>query len=150
MGAGYKVECNKCGYAKTFFLGSGMMFPSVYESVIADIQNGKYGEEWRDYVASTPGTVVSAEKELYQCAHCNNLVQDYNLSLYVSKDGSAPEHGYWAPWCDHEGYRFIKSFVHRCPRCKARMRKTEIGRFLSIPCPECGSDLLIEDSILWD
>lgn len=149
MGVGFKVECTRCKYKKTFFLGSGMMLPRVYKDVITDVKAGKYGEEWKDYISGTPGAVVSVETELYQCRNCNYLLQDYNLSLYVSNNEAPPEHGYWAPWCDHD-YSFVKSYPHKCPKCRRRMHKVSIDSSTHLSCPECGSNLEIEDGILWD
>ena len=120
MGAGYEVECLNCNYKSIFFLGSGMILPRIYEDVITNVKNGEYGDEWKEYIASIPGAVVSVEKELYQCGICNALLSEYNLALYKSKNGTPPEHGYWAPWCDHD-YTFVKSYRHKCPKCSRRI-----------------------------
>ena len=91
MGTGYEATCSKCTYHAEFFLGSGMLFPNTYKSVQKDIRNGKYGEEWKAFLADNPGAVFNAERELYRCRKCNQLLVDYNLSLYVSEDGQPPE-----------------------------------------------------------
>lgn len=150
MGTGYEATCSKCTYHAEFFLGSGMLFPNTYKSVQKDIRNGKYGEEWKAFLADNPGAVFNAERELYRCRKCNQLLVDYNLSLYVSEDGQPPEHGYWAVWGYHgKDYKFVKRYTHRCPRCSSRMVKQDpLGS--AIPCPECGANLIVEGSILWD
>ena len=84
MGAGYNVKCSKCKYHTQFFLGSGMLFPTVYKRIHEAIEKGKYGEEWKSFLESNPGAVFDGEKELYRCPKCNNLIEDYNLSLYVT------------------------------------------------------------------
>ena len=151
MGAGYDVTCSKCKFQKRFLLGSGMLFPSTYKEVTEKIKKGKYGEEWKSFLINTPGAVFDAEKELYQCSKCNNLVTDYNLSLYVSIDGQPPEHGYWCNWgYFDQKYKFVKSYIHRCPKCNSRMRKLNPDASASIPCPKCGAELIIHGGILWD
>ena len=151
MGIGYNVKCSKCNYHKEFFLGSGMLFPVTYEKVQKKIMKGEYGDEWKSFLERNPGAVFDGEKELYRCHKCNNLVEDYNLSLYLSKDGQPPEHGYWCNWGYHDKeYKFVKSYVHKCPTCSRRMAKLNPDVSTSIPCPKCSSDLIIDGSILWD
>jgi len=151
MGAGYNVKCSKCKYHTQFFLGSGMLFPTVYKRIHEAIKKGKYGEEWKSFLESNPGAVFDGEKELYRCPKCNNLIEDYNLSLYVREDGQPPEHGYWCNWGyrDKE-YRFVKSYIHRCPKCSRRMAKLNLDSSASVPCPKCGANLIIDTGILWD
>ena len=150
MGTGYEATCSKCTYHSEFFLGSGMLFPNTYKSVQKDISNGKYGEEWKAFLADNPGAVFNAERELYRCRKCNQLLEDYNLSLYISEDGQPPEHGYWAVWGYHgKDYKYVKRYTHRCPKCSSRMVKQD-PRHSAIPCPECGANLILEGGILWD
>ncbi len=150
MGTGYEATCSKCTYHAEFFLGSGMFFPNAYKSIRADILKGKYGEEWKSFLADNPGAVFNGEKELYRCRKCNQLLVDYNLSLYVSEDGQPPEHGYWTVW-GYQGkkYKFVKCYIYKCPRCSNRMVKQD-PHDSAIPCPECGSNLIVEGGIYWD
>ena len=151
MGTGIEYKCPKCSFQKSFHLGSGFGYPSVYQEVIDKIRKGAYGKEWKMFFEEHPGAVVNAEIELYRCPACNHLEEDYNLSLYEHKEGRPPEYGYWISWGDEkQNYRYIKSYKHHCPKCGKRMKKITEDT-APIPCPKCG-EILEQDPWLvkWD
>ena len=151
MGTVRTVTCTKCGFTGTYFLGCGMMFPQVYQEAVGKIRRGEYGQQLRSFFEKYPGAVVNAVTELYQCGGCGHLQEDYNLSLYVHKNGQPPENGYWMRSTDYdEQYSYIRSYVHKCPECGQRMHKIteEMG---PIRCPECGEMLEGDPCLaLWD
>ena len=151
MGIGRTMKCSKCGYHKTFYLGSGMGFPQEYKKVVMKIRKGTYGKELQNFFENYPGAVVNAETELYQCPGCNYLQADHNLSLYVHKQGQPPENGYWIKYLDfNQEYSYVRSYAHKCPKCRQRMRHITDSTS-PVPCPECG-ELLEEDlgMMRWD
>ena len=104
---------------------------------------------WKQFFDDEPNAVVNCETELYQCPACHELTSEYDLSLYrrVKDDGSPIV--YWSH-AGNEDFQFVKSFVHKCPRCSTRMRKIQ-GIPESIICPDCGAEIAIEPvSFLWD
>lgn len=149
MGYGVELKCNHCDFEGRYLLGIGRMFPLVVREVEQDIRRGKYGEEWQRFFEENPGAAVNIQKELYQCPDCNELKQDYNLSLYLPKDGS-PETRELLVFNPGEYGKYVKSFVHQCPKCGARMHQIEDRDFLHLPCPKCGETLEMDNSMLWD
>lgn len=59
MRAGFSFTCQKCGNEYRAFLGSGMMYPSIYERVLGEIQSGKYGAELQELSNTIPYVAVS-------------------------------------------------------------------------------------------
>ncbi|MGI6042044.1 MAG: hypothetical protein ACOYBH_07475 [Candidatus Alectryocaccobium sp.] len=138
MGYGFEVKCKKCKFKQMYLLGVGMMFPEVYRRIVESVRNGEYGE------------VIRAEQRLYQCSYCNNIEQDYDLSLYLNKNETASEYGYWSYDGDfnHE-YKFVKSYVHKCSKCSKRMHVVKNYENTTLPCPKCGSNLKMDYGIRW-
>lgn len=151
MGYGFEVKCKKCKFKQMYLLGVGMMFPEVYRRIVESVRNGEYGEEWKECFKKNTGAVIRAEQRLYQCSYCNNIEQDYDLSLYLNKNETAPEHGYWLYDGDfnHE-YKFVKSYVHKCSKCSKRMHVVKNYENTTLPCPKCGSNLKIDYGIRLD
>lgn len=150
MGAGVAVKCKKCKFKATYHLGVGMMFPRVYERVVSEVKDGRYGEEWKQFFDDNTGAAIMCEQRLYQCPSCNNLIQNYDLSLYNHKNGEPPEHNYWAHWCDfdHE-YELVKNYIHNCPKCGNEMHEWKYSE-KDIACPKCGEALKVDTGIMWD
>lgn len=82
----------KCKYKGEYHLGVGMMFPRVYQRIVEAVRAGEYGEEWKKFFGEKMGAAIMAEQRLYQCSACNLLEQEYDLSLYLNKNGTPPEH----------------------------------------------------------
>ena len=152
MGSGITLKCPKCSFKKAYHMGVGFMFPRVYDRVVKAIKNYDYGAEWLDFFRDHPGAAIDAKKELYHCRLCNAIIDDYNLDLYESKNGTPPENGYVALWADldHE-YEFVKHYTHHCPICDGRMKRIHTKKdFDAIPCPRCGTTLIAKQDFMWD
>ncbi len=151
MGHGLIVKCKKCKTEKAFNTGIGMAFPSEYKDITDGINKGDYGKEWQAFFEENPGPAVNANRSIYQCEACHELVEEYNLSLYNNKKGNPPEHGVCFPWeLSEGGYEFVKEYEHRCPKCGKVMRRIDEGNVPSLPCPKCGRKLIIVDEVMWD
>lgn len=151
LGYGMVLECKKCKFKNSFFLGVGMLFPSDYEKIVEDIYRGVYGEEYKRFFEENAGAAVKAEQSMYQCPACNHLIQDYDMSLYVKEKGEPPKNNYCAYWCDddHE-YKFVRNYIHKCPKCTKRMHKVTDFENNAVPCPKCGDKMVIENGLHWD
>ena len=146
MGAGFGFTCKKCGNEYQAFLGSGMMYPSIYEEVMGEIQSGKYGAELQELSNTIPYVAVDAEDAVYYCRNCGIWEVSPNLSLYGPRDmeyiqreieefGHSP-----CPWKStlRAHYRIIRRYYHKCGKCGRRMRQLSSHETSSLPCPKCG------------
>lgn len=146
MGAGFSFTCKKCGNEYRAFFGSGMMYPSIYERVMGEIQSGKYGAELQELSNAIPYVAVDAENTVYYCKDCVIWEVSPNLSLYAPRDmeyiqreierfGHSPY-----PWKStlRSHYRIIKRYYHKCDKCGHRMRQLSLSDISSLPCPKCG------------
>ncbi len=150
MGCGFGLKCSCCGLEYDVCTGIGMLFPQVYEKLLSDIKQGKYGPEWKELALSEEYIAVEAERFLFVCDNCHNWKVDYGLSLYAPNDPEAikkkkygiktveewGEVPYVISWDD---YHLIRSYEHKCERCGCNLRKGLESEMLSLPCPKCGN-----------
>ena len=148
MGNGVGFRCGKCGYGFTAYLGVGFDFPEVYRETVSAVQEGEYGQEWKELFERTPGAAVDANRELYVCSACGGYREDLNLTLYGPKDPGVskvhdgrfsvanPAEGaeYVAPWELGDEYRVVKVYRHMCA-CGNRMHRLRVDDRLK--CPWC-------------
>lgn len=153
MGTGIVISCPYCDYNDRFMLGSGMMFPAVYQATVKNVMSGKYGAEWNSLLEENRGAVIHAGKELYQCPKCHTLETRPNLSIYEGTNGTTDK-GYWPYWIK-DGYTLVKRYAHKCSACSETMIQVQIGddgecEQPVLPCPKCGAKLKIAGGICWD
>lgn len=155
MGAEWNLLCPKCGTEYSVRLGIGYVFPLEYKETVNEIKAGKYGTDWQKLFGSVPGAAVNAEAEFYVCAFCGGFSNEKNLSVYSPKGKSREAHTdqTGSKYCTlddlKEGYRLVKSYVHKCPECGKRMHKYRPGDLLK--CPHCKEKSMdIETGALWD
>ena len=86
MGRGKTYICKHCNKKVNLFLGIGFSFPDVYQEKVADICDGKYGEEWQHLYQSEEFVAVNAEIYLYLCRKCGHWETESSMDLYVPKD----------------------------------------------------------------
>ena len=161
----YLFHCDHCGYDDDIFVGTGMLFPVVYDELVEKIITGFYGEKWQSLFMSNTNTIVDGTLTLYVCSSCGHYLSDYNLGLYALKDGlsesekklAGQDHPddemqfvylYGITW-PKQYYRKIGDYVHRCPSCQKRMH---IGGYNDKPvCPKCGENGTIGiGRVIWD
>ena len=152
MGSGIGYKCSKCGKRYSVCTGIGMMYPAVYEKLMKDIKEGKYGEEWKILSESEPNVAVDAERYLYICSKCPHWDVDYGLSLYAPNAPMTKDTDYVMPVDLKENYHLIKRRAHKCEKCGSDMHKARKGDKNDLPCPECGGVLVKGhvELIMWD
>ena len=164
MGHGYGFICEKCGYEYRATTGAGMLFPIVYEETVEDIKKGKYGKERQRIMLKEPYAAVAAEEELYICSNCGNWKVAQNLSIYRPKDAeqiaktefgikTAEEWGYVPYVMDDDlesDYELVKTYVHKCGRCRQIMHIADETESGNLKCPKCGTMNEAETEIMWD
>lgn len=162
---GYLFHCKHCGFKDDILVGAGMLFPIIYDEIVEKIKSGFYGEKWQTLFTTNKKTIVDGTLSFYTCSSCGHYASEYNLGLYVLKDGLIDEeiqragqdpqveemkyvYLYSMLW-PIQYYRKIGSYVHRCPSCNKRMH---VGGYKDKPvCPKCGKHGNIEkSSIIWD
>ena len=150
MGTGIGLKCPKCSFHEKYYLGTGMLLPVTYTEVVDGIRNGEYGSEWQDYFKKHRGAAVDVDREVYHCPQCNAIVEDYNLDLYCTINGSPFSDSYFDPEGSHPGFKLIKHHPHPCPKCGGQMERADRNDQKSLPCPECGTTLIFSDDCIWD
>ena len=168
MGMGFNFICEKCGREYGYGVGIGFMFPRAYEELIKKVKKGKYGKEWKDIANNTENVAIDAEEYLYVCPKCGSWKAEEGLSLYIPKETKEPKGdtnnepwaigfdysnaSYVTSWDLKEHYKLLKSYIHKCPKCKTRMHKASSDELYNVPCPKCGGNPIPEsvESFLWD
>lgn len=166
MGVGINIGC-KCD-KKECMLGVGMMFPSVYTDTIMNARNGKFGKTTQEIMQQNKYAVMDVGYVLFYCDKCGYIKSDDPLDIYIAKDiesfkkreygiktveewGEVP---YWsAPSEEDEDYNdFIKVYthIHRCPKCRHKMKIVTEEYLKNTPCPKCGEKHEILETMLWD
>jgi len=165
MGEGLCFRCQKCGEDFTAYTGIGFSFPRVYQDVVAAIQKGKYGKEWKKLFKATPGAAVNAEQELFVCPDCGRFDSFVNLSLYAPKEpGLSKFHDipfstvdpcfdmeYVMPRDLETDYQLVKQYPHVCQKCGKEMKPYSKGKRMK--CPRCNDGWLEQNPagrVLWD
>lgn len=165
MGAGYVIKCNNpfCKFERHLFAGIGMRFPAIYEEVLEKARKGEFSQEHADFLREHPDGALDAERKIFQCKCCGYYFTDYDLSMYLPKDGieKNPSKGRWSvafpaegrhyvsPYALSSGYKLYRAQSHYCPKCNGEAIETEDVKDVSEKCPNCGKKLEVH-SVLWD
>lgn len=166
MGQGVMYKCSKCHKSYNANWGVGFLFPQVYEKMMKDIKNGKYGAEWQKIVLSDETIAADAEEYIYVCRKCGNWGIEPGLSLYAANNQDAAqectEERRWfsrgtgvfvAPYELGENYHILKCRIHQCSKCGSRMHKATVIEAYNLKCPHCGSEPdenTKREKIMWD
>lgn len=164
MGSGYDFKCKKCKTKYSAMPGIGMMYPKVYQEVVEDIKNGKYGPECQEIMNSEEFVAVNAEREIYICNECKHWETDLNLALYRPKNAEAirtkqygiktvEEWGYVPYVMGYDlkaEYSLVEVFVHKCKKCRKRMHNATDEELQTLPCPKCGTENATSGLLMWD
>ena len=163
MGQGTVFCCSRCGHTETALSGIGFRFPEEYRETVEKIQEGKYGEAWKELFGSIPGAAVNAERELYVCPDCGAFAAEANLTIYEMKQAVASHPGnprrsvalpptgeeYVLPDELRRDYRLVRTYPHNCPECGKRMHRLRPDDRMK--CPVCKEgEMKPQEGILWD
>ena len=131
MGTGITVHCESCNYYREFYLGLGMMYPSL-ENVI------DWVDQWRrtevlEILQNHKVERRNYENKLYGCTNCAGLYERFYVKI------------------DYDGGEVYETDF-MCGRCKSRLVEIEeFGEVNNRPCPRCNQKTLsVEENILWD
>ena len=151
MGAGRIYNCSKCGYEFTEMTGVGYMFPSEYNTCIENGRKGEYGEEIKKFLEEHPDGALNCEKISLVCEDCNELMTDYDFSMYLPKKNirGVSSNSYYMPEELKAGFEKVADYEHKCEKCGGKMLRVNHRRKLN--CPNCGERLGESvQKILWD
>ena len=148
MGAGYCYFCKKFGKEFSLSYGYGMMFPSAYKELLADIRAGGYGEEMKEASLSNSNVAVDAERHLYVCS-CGHWESAEGLSLFVPKDGVLLKRPYVMPYELKADFRIVKDYMHICPERGKQMNEAD-EQPIDLRCPVCKDICKCNAGIDWD
>ena len=151
MGKILYLTCNKNEeHEYRFFVGIGMMFPSVYEKIIKQIKKGKYGAEIKNFLQENPKGAINCESEVAYCPKCGKLEEVVNLSMYIPKKNNQNiDVSYVMPSELQTEYKRVKEYKHICPKCSSEMKIIK-SKKAEIKCPLCDGVLKINDGGCWD
>lgn len=175
MGRGYSLQCRKCGYEFSAYLGVGFLFPRAYQQTMEAGKAGKLGKEVREFLEELPDGVLDCNIVVLQCSECGALESAPDLSMYVpggdspapsldNRSGAFPHEGtsYVAPW-DLERYTLVGLYDHRCRKCKGKMKIIKEDEFeqliheadfdskpTRVLCPKCKEPLWLGEIMMWD
>lgn len=136
MGLGIKFHCQTCNMRFQVMLGIGYLPFILNEEITKEIQNGDYGEEWKNLLASDKSHFIEAETAVYRCS-CGSWKNEDDIILYRIN----PE---------TNRRNIVKKYIHHCTRCGKKMKKMREEEILSLPCPICHTDVSVENTICWD
>lgn len=163
MGSCVGVKC-KCRN-KELHLGTGLLYPTLYQKTITGIRNSKYGEEMQQLANATELVTVDVTYKPYRCEKCGHIEAAICLDLYKPNDiesakrtvvgnwtafGATISHtvgelGDWPYWIFNENcnkkegnYIMLKKYEHLCPSCKRKMTELDEKKVKNMRCPKCG------------
>lgn len=149
MGMGHVYQCKTCGYSGELFLDYGMLYEEYCEEVKQNALDGKMGQSWQKYVAEHPDGAFDCEKAVYACS-CGGFRNVPHLDYYLPKEGCK----FSSAACgkgERRNAGAVKHYLHRCPKCRKKMRPIGEEEYSLLKCPECGGELdYLMEAIMWD
>ena len=137
MGSGYDFKCKKCKTKYSAMPGIGMMYPKVYQEVVEDIKNGKYGPECQEIMNLALYRPKNAEA-IRTKQYGIKTVEEWGYVPYVMGYDLKAE------------YSLVEVFVHKCKKCRKRMHKATDEELQTLPCPKCGTENATSGLLMWD
>lgn len=173
MGMDLACSCKKCGYRFEAAVGVGWLYPKVYVKTVAEMKEGKFGEQGKEFFEAFPNGAITCENIVVQCNDCGQLMTVPELALYVPKEGYDPAKqerkvpwlsgfsgkGYdYVPFSEtSENYQLFERYDHRCIYCNGHTsvvpgftENMAEGIDRHVQCPECGSMMKIYITACWD
>lgn len=154
MGTGFQIKCKKCGHTRDFSLGTGFMYPKVYEKTIKEIHEGKLGNQYKELLQKHPNAIVDASTYVYYCPECYKYILEKDNTLYNPKNNQKKSiFGIFSFITDAtKEFDILYQWKHTCPRCGQQMLKINEVEFIDylkdemLHCEECGTILDLEDN----
>ena len=158
MGIEYNYECKKCNYHKFIHLGIGFLFPKVYNDIVDEAKNGKYGKEIQAFLNMFSEGRIDAEDVLIVCQECGNIEVVPDLSMYIPKN-EIPKKDDKLPWSVEfpfiglsylthndliNDYDLFERYDHKCSKCQGKteiIARDSIKQKNTLKCPYCKSVL---------
>lgn len=160
--------CERCGKRKIIWNGIGKGFPVMYNLLVNEIRDGKYGKEIQELYSSNDQMKIDASKVIYYCKSCKEWEEDYNFDLYLPKEETNKIHNlcwtvdevnsnerdmneeYVAPWDLYKNYKLFKRHEKSCLKCNQSYEKIQADPMgldgeifdsskYTVKCKECGS-----------
>ena len=169
MGQTCIIKCTCCDYEISISLGVGFFFPREYTDIIGGIRKGKFGKTTQRFLEEHPDGAIDCERTICICENCGALKQAFNFDMYIPKPGyEHKNHGIWTFAYSfegtsyisksdlEEGYELYQHYPHRCPKCRKTMKALRMTEFemrlrnKDLYCPNCKSNLELQDVIMWD
>lgn len=148
-----RFRCRECKYVFDAHFGTGIReLPWLYQEIVTSIRKGVYGTEWKQLFKTRPGIAVNVGRDIYVCPHCRHFEEKFDLCLYepmifpgdpeaAQKLKAAAERKFVPPAPDlDQDYRKIRTYEHRCPKCRSVMRR--YGEGYRLRCPQCRKEWL--------
>ena len=164
MGQGYDYKCKKCKHEYSVYPGIGMRYPNAFRELLQKIEDGGYGEEWKQLLKDTPYAAANAERIVYICKKCGQWEIGQDITLYAPNNPKTipgKQYGtktvkdwgyvpYVMGWELKEEYHVLKRHYHKCNKCGQRMHKASEEEMQHLTCPKCGTENEVEGLIMWD
>ena len=139
------------------------MMSEVFEETIDEIEQGIWGDDFKNILNNEPFVAPDIEKELFVCRTCGKWNVEKNMNLYVPNNPGSILHKQYGDktveergqvpcvmrWQLKEEYHLVKRRIHYC-ECGKRMHKATESEMLSLSCPYCGTINLANRKVLWD
>ena len=124
MGTVYTAECEKCGYHKEIFAGAGRMdcMPEAFLKALPDEE----GEVFNSAL-SEGGRNFSIDRKPCVCTECGEI---YAMPV-VTYQLNGGEH----------------TLTGKCPKCSSKSVEYIEN---NVPCPKCGTEIILKKTGLWD
>ncbi len=150
MGYGFTYKC-KCGHEYSVSSGIGYMYPLTCKEELEKIENGEYGEDWKQAAIDCgPNLKIGIENKVFMCSDCNTWEELSEITLYKPINNISKDNAQYFMSGD-EGYKAYKRTVYNCPQCGKKMKTLSEEDLNVLPCPICGEFNEREtDLIMWD
>jgi len=156
MGYSKHYRCASCGFEEDLLLGFGFSYRKCTQELYAAIEQGAYGDGWRELFASSPLAGVSAEQTVFVCEGCGywDVLEDPSIfepddpaeALEELRERAADPDWTWG----HRPntllgleYHLAHEYEAQCPCCGKKMRPLRMDEGTDpadpLVCPKCGA-----------
>lgn len=148
MFRGELLVCEHCGKNHYITTGGGLYFEEYSSSMLRNMKDGKFGEEYKKLVNENKNLYVDCLRKVYYCDKCENWEIKECDDVYSSDSYSIFTH---ALYTNPEKFVLLKAYNHICEKCKNSMRILNENEADKLKCLDCHSDLISKGlGIHWD